>query len=567
MKNLKSYIILAAMGATVCAYAQNKNLNQTVQVTNSYDNRLKAFDKEVEKVIVPDSLYRFDYNFDYTGFEKPYQGNRDFNPVYTDLEMAARPYDGKRVYLKAGAGYTLAPMLDFAATLKDRGTFKLGTHANFDSYFGKHRNILVNEDMLLPQGKEKWFGYRAKARAGFDARADFKGSSLQFSLDYEGAFGKSSLYNAPGAKPLGGRMYNGAAFQMGFDTHFSPESVFRLSFDLAYAFGQDRTDVSDPSMDVREHNADAKFLLGFRLGNAGALEVEVKGNYTLDEGALIPGGRHAFNAVVNPRYHFSRGRFQLGVGLGLGISGLKGEEVQPMSSPIAIWPTLSLNWGIVPGRFDLYMKADMNSYTYGSRRDAMELNYYIERPALSNVRDMDLNLGFKGNLAQMFDYNIGFGYNRLLDSPLFVVDASSCPSLVNQNLDDIYARMDIHGKFGAFSIDGGVKYNLYLNADKVGKDGLMPSVPPALLANLDLKYVILKRIGLGVGVDYRSSYRAGDYSTPFVLDLHAIADYRLSNSVSLFLKGENLLNRANQYVPLIARSGVCVTAGVVLNFN
>ncbi|MCQ2155171.1 MAG: hypothetical protein MJY55_05090, partial [Bacteroidales bacterium] len=99
----RGVIIFAALfsGALLCA--QNSNLNPTVQVTNTYESRIQNVDRQVMKVAVPDSLYKFDLNFNYTGFENPYKGNEEFNPFFTELDIAERTLKSKDLYLKVGA--------------------------------------------------------------------------------------------------------------------------------------------------------------------------------------------------------------------------------------------------------------------------------------------------------------------------------------------------------------------------------------------------------------------------------------------------------------------------------
>ena len=53
-------VALVALGAPLAA----QNINQSVQVTNDYVTRFADFQKLGPSLQVPDSLYRFDYDFD-----------------------------------------------------------------------------------------------------------------------------------------------------------------------------------------------------------------------------------------------------------------------------------------------------------------------------------------------------------------------------------------------------------------------------------------------------------------------------------------------------------------------
>ena len=59
-------INLAIAMMALCAPLSAQNINQSVQVTNDYMTRFADFQKQGPALGVPDSLYRFDYSFDYS---------------------------------------------------------------------------------------------------------------------------------------------------------------------------------------------------------------------------------------------------------------------------------------------------------------------------------------------------------------------------------------------------------------------------------------------------------------------------------------------------------------------
>ena len=93
-----------------------QNINQSVQVTNEYETKFADFQKQGLAMDVPDSLYDFDYNFDYSVFETPYKGSYEFTPYRIVVKPDPMPYDGRKFYLRAGAGYALHPVLDMVYT-------------------------------------------------------------------------------------------------------------------------------------------------------------------------------------------------------------------------------------------------------------------------------------------------------------------------------------------------------------------------------------------------------------------------------------------------------------------
>ena len=85
----KIYLTLAAAGSVLaCVSAGAQNLNPTVSVTKAYEGSLMEVHKPAQEMFVPDSLKRFDLDFDYSVFENPYKGSYDFSPYL--LEMNRR---------------------------------------------------------------------------------------------------------------------------------------------------------------------------------------------------------------------------------------------------------------------------------------------------------------------------------------------------------------------------------------------------------------------------------------------------------------------------------------------
>ena len=86
----KTNILSAAVLLALTVPAGAQNINQSVQVTNEYLTRFADFQKQGEELQVPDSLLRFDYNFDYSVFDTPYRGSYEFSPYRIDATPAAR---------------------------------------------------------------------------------------------------------------------------------------------------------------------------------------------------------------------------------------------------------------------------------------------------------------------------------------------------------------------------------------------------------------------------------------------------------------------------------------------
>ena len=108
---MKKIIISAAP-----AYGQRppfaQNLNPVVEVTNTYAREADGIEKPAQLLPVPDSVYSFNLDMDYSVRNTPYQGSYEFKPYLVQLRPGARLSGEQKLYLKAGAGYSLHPELD-----------------------------------------------------------------------------------------------------------------------------------------------------------------------------------------------------------------------------------------------------------------------------------------------------------------------------------------------------------------------------------------------------------------------------------------------------------------------
>ena len=103
---MRQHILATALAAAVSALAYGQNLNPTVEVTNAYEGGPSAIAKPAQQLAVPDSVTRFNLDFDYSVFEKPYQGAYEFTPYYVQLKPTPKPSTTEKFYLRAGAGRT-----------------------------------------------------------------------------------------------------------------------------------------------------------------------------------------------------------------------------------------------------------------------------------------------------------------------------------------------------------------------------------------------------------------------------------------------------------------------------
>lgn len=558
---MKSYRILPAVLSLMLIpslmTAQNSKLNPTVQVTNDYNNSLKEIDKAVKPVYVPDSLYKFDLNFDYSGFENPYKGNDDFNPFLTELDLQKRAFQSKRFYLKAGAGYTLRPELEAVWTFNPDSRFKVSTYASHRSYFGTYNRVALYGNMLGRDGKESWTGYDSKSKGGFVGRGDWDALSMIVDVRYDGVHAKDGwIYNAT-------RGYNAISGALGFFSHDVSDWDYKAKVRYRYAWDKlDSLRSAQPRPVEQSIAVDGGLGYSFNASRVG-LDLNVESRLGADR------MNHSYTGVagtVTPSYHFSRNR--LSVGIGLSVLFTAGNGFDSGKHKVDFWPSVKLQWEAVKGHLDLYLDADSKAAPYAIGDQAASDMFYLYDDALSVVKNYVIDGGLRGNFFEKLSYDVQFGYERNENLPVYLLSAREgssalpClfPSVTHRNLDDAFGSFRINGNYTSWEFTIGAKYRYFINsADKL-------ITPPSLSADAKLCYNILDRISIWAGADYVSKYRSCDYVVPEYVDLSAGARFRFTGKMSFFLEGHNLLNQLIQVVPMFARKGISGTAGIIVNF-
>lgn len=140
-KIIISFAILAATVFTAAA----QNLDPTVEVSRKYEGKLMDVHKPDMEMAVPDSVHRFDLDFDYSVFDNPYKGSYEFNPYTMDMKPESRKTSPAQFYMNVGAGYTLHPTLDVLWSPVLTGPFKVDVYGSNRSYIGDYRASHVGD--------------------------------------------------------------------------------------------------------------------------------------------------------------------------------------------------------------------------------------------------------------------------------------------------------------------------------------------------------------------------------------------------------------------------------------
>ena len=586
----KIYLVSAAMLMTA-AVSFGQNFNPTVEVTNTYQGNASEVHKPLLGMNVPDSLLRFDLDFDYEVFEKPYQGAYSFKPYMLNMRPAKDAWRGRQLYLKAGAGYTLHPQFEFVYSPEQSGPFQMSVYASHKSYFGNYHEIKPElQDGLYRMKKSggKFGGYDALTSAGFDGRYNWDRTILSFGIGYYGLAAKDSVMS---------RSYNAFDFNARVRSNNDSESYFLYDIGLRGRVANDGLDYKSFSfpdgVTVDKQNENWVLLdglVGPVVNNSRSIlvgfEAESASYSRFYDGNI---GRVA----LIPSYRFKSGRWNLNLGVKLEfmfrndadtlsfgkMGGGKGQIV---------YPDAHISFA-VGGNVALYADATGGSRlnTYSSQiSENHHLNpsflvapvYELITPLVDNtVEKVNARIGVRGSAASSFQFDVNGGVglygNALMESGLFTAGGDLVPALAYSDYNLIYANALVGLRTGRVKIDADFRYRgvSFPDNDALNLGFTLPKYSGGVRASYDIS----SRLYAGINVE-AASWRDGkcasvasedilDVRVPGYVDLGVNCGYKFNRKLELWLESGNLLCQTIQRNPLYAEKGLWVTAGVSLN--
>ncbi|MBQ9463385.1 MAG: hypothetical protein IJU68_06995 [Bacteroidales bacterium] len=526
----KHYILAVAFLAPFCLNAQN--LNPEVQVTNEYETRIGDVSKADLQMRVPDSLFRFDYHFDYSVFDSPYKGAYEFSPYSVTVTPATRAYDGRRLYLRAGAGWVMKPELDLVWAALDSKKAAINVFASGNGFWGKYARItpqtLERDKSVFDKGWD--FG----ATAGVDSRFSLGKAVLRAELGYNGIFTGHDVFRN--------------------DIGHSPYAAISLSrrdiHDFSYYLGARYRYVND-------WNGRNGVFEDHDVRVDATLEPYVSGKSRIGLDAQFAYNSYFYGGSLRPHAIFSLGNWDFDAGLRVGWNN---------AARFGVSPDVRLAVHLFRNTFDIYAGAvgrdNLTSYwDYKTQVHQYYINYSNPYP----VREIaDLYLGFRGHTGFGLRYDLKGGYRFLQDVPFWAVGADGYETLVRQSCGMVHANLALAWETKRFSMDADVHYTLV-------PKGVEARVfaPAAVTAQLKAAYNWQKRIyaGVSAGMSTERSATVGTNTVtmPWYLDLGLFAEYKFNGKLSAWIKGTNLLNQEIRLSPVYCQWGPSGVIGVTLS--
>lgn len=586
MKVLYRYIcVVSAAVASFCAAAQN--LDPTVVVDRAYEGKLMEVHKPSLDMAVPDSVMRFDLEFDYSVFESPYESSYEFNPYLLSMKPSAATQAPGKFYLRAGAGYQLHPELDlvWSPVLSESKGFSMDVYARHRSFVGKYRTMLPDDDSVLEPVSEGSRGYDLDSRTGVDMKYDWAMGAASLDLAYYGLH--QSLNEAGGRYQRG---YNAldASFSVGSKPHVSK---FIYGVDGGYRFANERKDGGDLSLNEHNFNIDA-VLGGLVYGNDKVM---------LDFGVDMAGytGRVLDAAAVlyaTPHYIFDRGRFKADLGLkimGSTVNSLEPTDFYKNAKEPVIYPDVDVRYSLLPEHLVAYFKAGGGAHL-NSLSSMIRRNRFATVEAHSDIfptyhmglciERVSLAAGFDGRLGRHFSWNLNGGYanyasgvvDAMMDfftagdvgtilEPEYVVLRVMATGIEYAEYQKAFASFDARWDSERFAADAVVTYTGAWG--DAFQDSAYALKPAAVTGNVSFEYNYSRRIFVGVDCEFSSALKGvkSPLTVPGYADLGLSAEYVTSRNLSFWIKGGNLLGMTIPRELVLAQKGPYFTLGICLN--
>jgi len=583
MKSMNIYRIISVAAASLMAiYVSGQNLDPTVEVSRAYEGKLMEVHKPQLKMAVPDSVLRFDLEFDYSVSDSPYKGAYEFSPYTLDMKPSPTFRDINTFYLKAGAGYQLHPVFDMVWSPAFKGAFRMNVYASHKSFVGNYLSMsepgseegtaVIGRMKKTDGSKRTWPGYDLRSKAGVEGRYDWNNAVSVFDVNYFGLHQQDRLFHVTG------RAYDAADARFAVASKNHPDIAFRYHADLSYRFAGDKlSDTASSDSYLKENDFSLDGGLGYTFLNGDILGLKLGFEASVLDGAVFAGGG---DVDVVPHYVIDRGRWLFDLGVRISAS-FKTDSFSDMYSyeEQMIYPDVRIEYKAVPDAMKLFLHlgGDSRATSYS---DIIAYDHRADIRYGRNIWDVldiedekiSVTAGLEGRIGKSFSYGLEGGYasygNALLEGVAIadatpVTSARWLPGLGYSSYDKVFVSLDWLMDAEHFRFDGNVDYAYCTDLSLETGKGLL--LPAALTGDVALMYDWKDRVFAGVDCEFSSARKGMDISVPGYADLGLELEYIVNRKFSAWARGGNLLGMTVQRSLLYAEKGPYFTLGICLN--
>ena len=527
-----SILVFAFAGAWAQKY------DPTVEVTKDFVSKMSDAQKVEVNPPLPDSLSRFNLKFDYEVFDKPYKGSYTFTPYNVMLIPDDNPLKRPFFYLNAGAGYGFHPELTAVISPRLGRKFTLDIYQDLGGYSGAY---------------EGYSGRDISELAGVRGSLRMDSYDLLFDLHYNALSVLDTVLTSGGYHRFGGnvRMSSSdmAANWMSYDVSASynmAREMAGLSPLSEYEFLLYGT--LAPSLQYEK----LRFLLGFNTGYRG---------YSGAMDATL------YSIETVPQFRFDL--WKLHFNLGAKLSYLS----RPSGHAMHLYPDMRLDLRLFKDRLDVFaglsggdrlnsyssLKAENHHFTLANALGGQD-------DVLSCTRELyNAYLGLGGSVGSVFQYDIRAGHSKIADDTLLGADASGNATLV---LGD-YSLNYLDATTTVKTVP--VEFNMGMHLRSADIDSAKAFSLPLLSSDASLVWNWHRRLFVGAEFEMLSSRSMDTYTLDAFYRLGLSFEMKLCRWMSLWLKGDNLLNQRIERIPGVVETGLgnglWLSAGIRLDLR
>lgn len=557
-----------------------QELNPTVEVTNEYQGRLQEVHKPTLEMAVPDSLMRFDLDFDYSVFEKQYAGAEDFKPYLMDLKPAPSAYRGRKAYIKAGAGAAFRTTADVVFSPSTGTPLQINIYGSHNMFYGKYDAIETKNfggyDMLqsvrqTQSGAEiNYDGYDIVNRLGVSGAYDWEEIGLTFDLGYKGFLGSNLNWSSN---------LNAVNMDFHLGSNKGHTNHFKHSTDIHVNAG---SDMAKNSYRLYYVNSSLNGTYGMVFDAYNSILLDVDAQVDTYSEYFSNFSAFALNLSFTPKYSFQRGNFALTAGIRLAhaFSNKALFEGQAINGAVGdaqfLFPDVKVSYMAIPGALEIYAKACGGSYlnSYSDIREQWHFfNLEMGRgvnPVISNsMARANISIGAEGNAASFLHFKINGGVALIANGLLDAVTTGMMPAVAYHDYLMTYAKAQLSWNAKPVLFDTSV----LLSATDLYSNGREAFEPARFSGNARVRYNWNDRLIAGITIDgaiARRGYVQGvDTRIPGFVDLGIQAEFAMTRTFALWAQAGNILSVLGSPVqrhPLMPEPGLSVMGGVVLMF-
>jgi len=557
--------ILLGLAAALPLQAQ---ITQTIKVENTYEAEVAATEKQELPMALPDSLLRFDLDYDYSVFDHPYKGSYTFKPYRIGLTPEASD-DAHVLYVKAGAGYAPRTLADIVWAPKSR--FGITVTGRHDGYFGYYRPGLVVGGEEGPDGGKYW---GRDLHNSLSVRGGYGGDdwSLQLEAGYDGVLARDNW--------MGSRELHTGYFSTAIGS-IDPDADFFWKGALRYGRTWDR--VSEAGR-IGENNFRFDGCFGPSVGERGKILMDIGLQIVQYGGGIFDS--HVGLMSLRPVYYFEgdRWRFSLGAEVSTIIrhDNRENPDARKERMHSGRWrlpiPVASISYDLIEDALQPFAEAGGGA-TVNSWSSLVEQNHFInpmavipvQAPLENSYETLRVAGGIRGRIRYRFAYELSAGYravhNGLVDSAIPQVDGVLPYGYAFVDYTGAFADLKYDLRLGGFSSTGhlGLVRNFY-DHEEIARVGFIR--PGFFHGDLKLRYTWHNRIEAGISGRFESVRKADGVmeglEIPGWFDLGIDAGYAFNRKLSVWVRAGNLLDEPIQLSPFHTQREQWISAGIVL---